>query len=98
MRVSYSEKLMEVKDVVRIAKDYVIDLFENEGVHDVGLEEIDFDGHGCWEITIGFSRQWDQGVGSVLRGQDSRTYKVLRITNGNGEVLSIKDRISSGLS
>ena len=54
MRVSYSEKLMEVKDVVRIAKDYVIDLFENEGVHDVGLEEIDFDGHGCWEITIRF--------------------------------------------
>ena len=50
---------MEVKDAVRLAKEYVADLFEAEQITNVGLEEVVFDEPSdCWNVTIGFSRPW----------------------------------------
>ena len=34
---------MDVKEAVQVAKNYIIDLFGEEGIVDVGLEEVDFD-------------------------------------------------------
>ena len=34
---------MDVKEAVQVAKNYVIELFAEEGIVDVGLEEVDFD-------------------------------------------------------
>ena len=81
---------MGPKDAVRIAKKHVIDLFGDEGIDQVGLEEIESDG-SLWKITIGFSRNWNLSIGSVLGGS-GRSYKVLMIGKENGEVLSVKDR------
>ena len=83
---------MEMRDAVQNAKTYVVELFEDEGIADVGLEEIKLSGD-FWEITVGFSRAWDRSVGSVLSGQRSRSYKVLLVSNVDGSILSVRDRI-----
>lgn len=90
---------MGAKEAVRAAKEHVADLFRDEGVMDVGLEELDYRGAdtGVWEITIGFRRVWKgpDPLGNpfaILSGRTSpRTYKVVRISD-EGEVLSLKHR------
>lgn len=91
---------MGAKEAVRAAKEHIADLFQDEGVMDVGLEELQHypDGElGVWEITIGFRRVWGgpDPAGNPLAvpsGRTSpRTYKVVRISD-DGEVLSLKHR------
>jgi len=54
---------------------------------------------GVWCITVGFSRPSDDDpaidspLAAVLRGrQFKKTYKVVRISNDKGDVLSVKNR------
>lgn len=91
---------MDVKEAVQVAKNYILELFEEEGIVDVGLEEVDFDQSDSqsdnWVVTIGFSRSWNRSIGSVLGGQTSRSYKAVRIQDEDGRVLSVKDRTLLG--
>ena len=87
---------MDVKEAVQAAKNYVIELFGEEGISDVGLEEVDFDQSDNWVVTIGFSRSWNRNIGSVLGGQASRSYKAVRIQDKDGKILSVKDRALRG--
>ena len=81
---------MEPKQAVAIAKSHVMELFADESIRNLGLEEIESNGI-YWNVTIGFSRPWDVGVNSVL-GNSDRAYKVIRINRNNGCVISVKDR------
>ena len=86
---------MDVKEAAKIAKEYVADLFADEGIANVGLEEIQRVG-GFWKVTVGFSRPWDQsGLATITYGEKGlrRSYKVLQIDANNGHVESVKDRI-----
>jgi hypothetical protein len=87
---------MEVKQAVAIAKNYVGEIFAGESLTNVGLEEVEFDEmRGAWEITVGFSRPWDAKlpwVSPALQADKSRSYKVVRISDSDGRVLSIKNR------
>lgn len=48
---------MEVKDAMKIAKDYGNEVFADEQVTNLGLEETEYDAAtGHWTITLGFSR------------------------------------------
>ena len=88
---------MDVKEAVRIAKEYLGDLFEAEPITNVGLEEVVFeDASNSWKVTIGFSRPWDQKgllVTALAERGPERSYKVLRIDNDNGRVESLTDRL-----
>ena len=88
---------MNVKEAAKIAKEYVSDLFADEGITNVGLEEIQLEiGGRFWKVTVGFSRPWDHGgLATITYGQKGlrRSYKVLRIDDHNGNVESVKDRI-----
>ena len=88
---------MDVKEAAKLAKEYVADLFADEGIANIGLEEIQLesDGH-FWKVTVGFSRPWDHGgLATMTLGQKGlrRSYKVLQIDNLTGNVESVKDRI-----
>jgi len=51
---------MDVKEAVKRAKQYVAELYEEEGLVNLGLEEIEFDEKaGLWRVTLGFSRPWN---------------------------------------
>ena len=88
---------MDVKDAVRTAKAYLVDLFADEQITNVGLEEVVFDeASATWRITIGFSRSWDlKGPLSVTMAGASpdRSYKMLSINDATGKVESLRDRV-----
>jgi len=92
---------MDVKQAVQEAKNHILYLFGEEGVTNLGLEEVDFDDNAqVWIVTIGFSRPWDKpstsSVASVLQqlGSPKRDYKVVRIDDAAGKVRSVKNRES----
>ncbi len=85
---------MNVKEAVARAREYVLDLFSEDGISNLALEEIEFDeGSGEWRITLGFSRPWEHPLGgSLMTHQPRRSYKLVRIADQSGAVLSVKNR------
>ena len=91
---------MDVKEAVGIAKRYVTDLFADEMITHVGLEEVMSDERsGDWKVTIGFSPHWNQLnslTAALLVGHPNRhhrSYKVVRISDRDGHVISLTDRL-----
>jgi hypothetical protein len=88
---------MDVKQAVAKAKDYVQELFGDEQISNVGLEEVEFDDSAkTWKITIGFNRPWDEPrnvFGAIAQAnRPTRSYKVVLINGFNGEALSVRNR------
>lgn len=91
---------MDVKEAVKRAKAYVADIFAEESLSNLGLEEVEYeDASGTWNITIGFSRPWNNnrnplGSFSILGGEADlrRSYKVVRIRGSDSQVLSLEER------
>ena len=91
---------MDVKEAVGTAKSYVADVFADELITNVGLEEVIFDeGMGAWKVTVGFSRRWNQtdttNASPLIRRLNprERSYKVVRIKDIDGRVISLTDRL-----
>ncbi len=94
---------MDVKEAVRTARKYIVDLFADDDIRHVGLEEVVFnDKDHKWEITIGFSRPWDRTVTegpSFLLAQvantrqwNQRSFKVVEIDDHTGRVGAVTHR------
>ena len=83
---------MEVKKAVEVAKTYIQELFGEEEILNLGLEEVELDEEGVWRVTIGFSRPWERSVDNVLRAGNVRTYKVVLIRDRDHSVVSVKNR------
>jgi hypothetical protein len=88
---------MDVREAVTQAKTHIALLFHDEGIRNVGLEEVCRDGAATWRITIGFSRPWDEvgGMFKAIQGEPSqwnRTYKVVAIDDASKEVISVTSR------
>ena len=84
---------MDVKEAVRTAREYIVDLYQEEDVSNVGLEEVVFDDAADeWRITIGFARPWDL-QNALRRIGEARSYKAVCISDKSGKVTSVKDRL-----
>ncbi len=91
---------MNVKDAVKMATEYVADIFATENPENIGLEEVFLNEHeNMWEVTIGFSRPWDHQKMGILASVQSlnptRRYKIVKIDNITEEVKSIEIRETS---
>ena len=88
---------MEVKEAVQIAKRHIADVFEGEGIADVGLEEAVRTGpldETTWKITVSFTRPWNRrgNLAAVMRDQGTlRAYKTVLINDLDGAVLSLTE-------
>lgn len=87
---------MDVKAAVKLAKEHVLDLFAEENITNLGLEEVSFyDGDGEWTVTLGFSRPWDEPRNTLASLAQTnlprRSYKIVRIDD-NGKVKGVKNR------
>lgn len=87
---------MDVKPAVATAKTFVSDLFAEEGVANLGLEEVERDeGKSEWRVTLGFSRPWDtssHGFGIIESALGRpRSYKIVRVSD-NGSVMSVTNK------
>jgi hypothetical protein len=87
---------MIAKDAIGIAKRHVMETFSDEGIANLGLEEIEFDSDdNAWRVTLGFSRPWDRPsghLGESLGVAPGRSYKVVLLSDRDGRLLSIKNR------
>ena len=91
---------MDVKEAVVTAKTYIADLFDEEGITDISLEEVVLDElSGDWKVT---SRLYpprepasSQGAAILVRPLNrlNRSYKVVRIKESDGSVISVTDRL-----
>ena len=91
---------MDVKQVIAAAKAYVAEVYSDETITNLGLEEVIEDvQQGCWQITLAFSRPWNtprsraQEVLENLGGVSplKRSYKVVSVSR-DGHVIAMKDR------
>lgn len=86
---------MELKQLVEIAAKSIQNLFGDQGISNILLEEIEKDDRGYHLVTMGFDRTAGNGYGSTgiaaLIGR-GRVFKVVKIDQA-GNVVSIKDRL-----
>lgn len=92
---------MKPAEAVAIAKAYLVETFEAEGISRLALEEIDFDpDDGTWNITLGFLREAEQRLDvppflrslSVDAAAAPRIYRVVKVRDADGSMASIKIR------
>jgi hypothetical protein len=92
-----AESIVDVKQAIATARDYLRAIFSDEPISDLRLEEVEFDKpDDAWLITFGLLRpsdekaaQWGAFTGA---SQLKRTYKVVRIPNDETELPSVKIR------
>lgn len=84
---------MEAKEAVDKAKEYIQNIFENELIEQIGLEELERNPDKKeWYITVGFSRKLDTTTNTLEKMiRPVRSYKVVRISEQTGDVISIKN-------
>ena len=85
---------MDIKEAVATAKHYVVDLYSDEKIKNVGLEEVEFDDQkGYWLVTVGLTRITPANdFVSALGGTPQRLYKMVTINGATGKPLSLRDR------
>ncbi|MBV8567892.1 MAG: hypothetical protein JO366_04220 [Methylobacteriaceae bacterium] len=82
---------MDVKEAISLAKGYVQDIFSDENISNLGLEEVEFDDNDReWRITLGFTRPWGDFRDSLYGKQ--RSYKIVKVSDASRRVTSIKNR------
>jgi hypothetical protein len=75
---------MNLKDAAAVAKQQVADLFAPDSPRNVRLEQFLYDDHlGVWSLTIGFALPG--------RAEEARDYKIVRVSEGDKSVLSVRD-------
>ena len=85
---------MNVRQAVEAAKQSLANIFADEQIANVGLEEVEFDDAAkVWHVTLGFSRPWDRSGFAARAGLvEPRSYKVVTLSDSDGRMISIKNR------
>jgi hypothetical protein len=92
---------MTVKEAVKTAIDYTQDLFSEQAVSSLRLEEVEFDNEKKeWAITIGFLRAREFKTSSAINiaaaalfeNSVERIFKVVKINEDTQNITSVKDR------
>ena len=89
---------MEAKQVIALAKQHLTELFADELTTSPTLEEIWLDERSNeWCVTLGVRRptnhveqDWLRGLGS--KGRTVPDYKVVRVSDKDGKVVSVLNR------
>ncbi len=75
---------MNLKEAVAVAKREVSDLFAPDAPQNVRLETFLYDDHlAVWSLTIGFA---------LSDHPEARGYKIVRVSEADKSVLSVRDR------
>jgi hypothetical protein len=91
--------MVDVKEAVGKAMDYLKDMYQIDQFKDVLLEEVDLSqDNKFWNVTIGFTRVQESTSGgpmATLIGQSSefkREFKVFQIDAESGALRSMRSR------
>jgi len=88
--------MLAVKDAIEAAKAFAKTVLNDEGITNLGLEEIEHsDDEKLWRVTLGFSRPWNSVRNSLtaLTGEQTprRAYRIFEVSD-DGNVLAMKRR------
>lgn len=92
---------MDVKEAIAKAKTYVGELFAEDGISDVRLEEVEHDeSDRSWNVTLGFLRHREASTASFSElattlnalAARRRVYRVVRVREADGAIMSVKHR------
>ena len=90
---------MSVKDAVKVAIDYVQDLYADSNLRNLLLEEVEFsEVTNQWLVTVGFSlpETNEESTSLIMPSKRSlalsRRYKVVKIDATTGKPVSMKIR------
>ena len=90
---------MDVKSADQAAKDYVQDLYSDNNLRDLMLEEIEIsEGSDEWLVTVGFSlsESKDDSAALITPSRKSRSlsrrYKIINVDAKTGQPISMKIR------
>jgi hypothetical protein len=97
---------IDVREAVRLAKDFATKLYASEKISKLGLEAVERTEDGKhWLVTLGFSRPWsqarprkqgifksplEQALNTSREPQPDREYKVFRVDAQTGAVVSME--------
>ena len=96
---------IDVKQAVRLAKEFATGIYENEKISRLGLEAVERTEDGkYWLVTLGFSRSWflkprkqdifksvlDEMQDMAREPKMHREYKVFRVDAQSGEVVGME--------
>jgi len=91
--------MIDVKQAVETAANYLADLFAKEDISDIRLEEVEIsEGAQTWYVTLSFLRkakETGQPFRDALSGvqsQKDRDFKILAVRAADGVVTSVKIR------
>ena len=89
--------MIDAKEAVRIAFDYVRGLYAAEEIPHLTLEEVELadneGGEDFWLVTVSFLKPVPKSAIEAMTGQQGApTYKILRIRAADGQVHSMKIR------
>lgn len=81
-----------VRDAVRIAMNFVGDMYEGQHLQDLLLEEVEMaQGGDYWLVTIGFSlNDTDSIIQPIANRKPGRKYKAVKVDAHIGEPISMK--------
>ena len=85
---------MEVNVAIEKAKEHVREIYKDEPIVDIGLEEVEFkERDKVWAITVGFLRNWRPQENAISAlAAPTRIYKVVRIRDKDGSLQSLRNR------
>ena len=91
--------MVDVKQAVAKAMDYLKDMYQIDQFKDIMLEEVDLsEDNKYWNVTIGFTRRQESTSGgpmATLIGQSTefkREYRVFQIDAESGDLRSMRSR------
>ena len=77
---------MNLKSAAAVAKEHICDLFDADAPQNIRLEGFLYDDHlAVWSLTLGFALSG--------HGQEARISKVVRVSEADKSVLSVRDTI-----
>jgi hypothetical protein len=83
--------MIDVKTAVKIAFDYIQDLYEERELQELALEEVEQSADKAWWlVTLGHARRLSGMDG--FGGQHRRAYRVFKIDAEQGQVQSMRIR------
>ncbi|WGD31674.1 hypothetical protein AncyloWKF20_07600 [Ancylobacter sp. WKF20] len=90
-------RYMKAQEAALLAKDYVQELFGQDGLSNLALEEIELQPDGYWSVTIGFHRPWEEmnSLAALSGAIQPRSLRVVRIKDATKQVESVKKRDNS---
>lgn len=86
---------MDVKQAVKVAADYLQNLYPDAPRGTVRLEEVEY-GPEAWLITLSFLDKADSVFEGLATGGLRRHYKVFTVDDEDGKVLAMKIRQLEG--